>query len=129
MLADDCETITGIRPKTPFNEKGHEILFITPSGDVFADPGIYTFMGYLMLFHELDLDYTFSTYASEGGNFGSFTTFNMAKKLNAKMYAPGSLYKNKDVSAPSGSWVANAATCGASSTSTWPPTTARPRPA
>ena len=26
-------------------------------------------------------------YASEGGNFGSFTTFNMAKKLNAKMYA------------------------------------------
>ena len=27
MLADDCETITGIRPKTPFNEKGHEILF------------------------------------------------------------------------------------------------------
>ena len=75
MLADDCETITGIRPKTPFNEKGHEILFITPSGDVFADPGIYTFMGYLMLFHELDLDYTFSTYASEGGNFGSFTTF------------------------------------------------------
>ena len=49
MLADDCETITGIRPKTPFNEKGHEILFITPSGDVFADPGIYTFMGYLMV--------------------------------------------------------------------------------
>ncbi|MDE7065051.1 MAG: [DsrC]-trisulfide reductase DsrK [Desulfovibrionaceae bacterium] len=87
MLADDCETITGIRPKTPFNEKGHEILFITPSGDVFADPGIYTFMGYLMLFHELDLDYTFSTYASEGGNFGSFTTFDMAKKINAKMYA------------------------------------------
>lgn len=87
MLADDCETITGIRPKTPFNEKGHEILFITPSGDVFADPGIYTFMGYLMLFHELDLDYTFSTYASEGGNFGSFTSFDMAKKINAKMYA------------------------------------------
>ncbi|MDE5832185.1 MAG: (Fe-S)-binding protein, partial [Desulfovibrio sp.] len=28
-----------------------------------------------------------STYASEGGNFGSFVSFNMAKKLNAKMYA------------------------------------------
>ena len=39
------------------------------SGDVFAEPGIYTFMGYLMLFHELGLDYTLSTYASEGGNF------------------------------------------------------------
>lgn len=87
MLADDCETVTGIRPKTPFNKKNAEILFITPSGDVFAEPGIYTFMGYLLLFHELDLDYTFSTYASEGGNFGSFVSFNMAKKLNAKMYA------------------------------------------
>jgi len=86
MLADDCEYVTGIRPKTPFNERGHEILFICPSGDVFADPGIYTFMGYLILFNELDLDYTLSTYASEGGNFGSFVSFNMAKKLNAKMY-------------------------------------------
>ena len=37
MLADDCETVTGIRPKTPFNKKNAEILFITPSGDVFAD--------------------------------------------------------------------------------------------
>ena len=42
---------------------------------MFAEPGIYTFMGYLMLFHELGLDYTLSTYASEGGNFGSFVSF------------------------------------------------------
>lgn len=87
FLADDCETVTGIRPNVPLNEKGHEILFITPSGDLFADPGIYTFMGYILLFHELGLDYTMSTYASEGGNFGSFTSFDMAKKINAKMYA------------------------------------------
>ena len=44
-------------------------------------------MGYLMLFHELGLDYTLSTSASEGGNFGSFVSFDVAKKLNAKMYA------------------------------------------
>lgn len=86
FLCDDIETVTGIRINPPFNEKGHEVLFITPSGDVFADPGIYTFMGYLMLFHEIGLDYTLSTYASEGGNFGSFVSFDMAKKLNAKMY-------------------------------------------
>lgn len=86
FLCDDIETVTGIRINPPLNEKGHEILFITPSGDVFADPGIYTFMGYLMLFHEIGLDYTLSTYASEGGNFGSFVSFDMAKKLNAKMY-------------------------------------------
>ncbi len=87
FLCEDIETITGVSIKPPFNEKGHEILFITPSGDVFAEPGIYTFMGYLMLFHELGLDYTLSTYASEGGNFGSFTSAEMMKKINAKMYA------------------------------------------
>lgn len=87
FMCDDIEDVTGIKIKPPFNEKGHEILFITPSGDVFADPGIYTFMGYLMLFHEIGLDYTLSTYASEGGNFGLFTSHEMMKKLNAKMYA------------------------------------------
>ena len=44
-------------------------------------------MGYLILFDYLGLDYTWSTYASEGGNFGLFTSDKMMKKLNAKMYA------------------------------------------
>ena len=29
-----------------------------PSADYFADPGIFTFMGYLMLFEHIGLDYT-----------------------------------------------------------------------
>ncbi|MCC8194378.1 MAG: (Fe-S)-binding protein [Deltaproteobacteria bacterium] len=87
MLCEDVETVTGIAINPPFNEKGHEVLFIAPSGDVFAEPGIYTFMGYLMLFHEIGLDYTLSTYASEGGNFGLFSSAALLKKLNAKMYA------------------------------------------
>ncbi len=86
-MLDDIENITGIRIKPTFNRKGAEILFVTPSGDLFADPGTYTAMGYLMLFHELGLDYTWSTYASEGGNFGFFTSNEMAKRLNAKIYA------------------------------------------
>jgi Fe-S oxidoreductase len=86
FMVDDIENYTGVRVKAPLNEKGHEVLFITPSGDVFADPGIYTFMGYLMLFHEIGLDYTLSTYASEGGNFGLFTSADMMQKLNGKMY-------------------------------------------
>jgi Fe-S oxidoreductase len=87
FFADDIEDITGIRIEVPFNRKGAEILFVTPSGDYFADPGTYTCMGYLMLFHELGLDYTWSTYASEGGNFGLFTSHEMMKRLNAKIYA------------------------------------------
>jgi Fe-S oxidoreductase len=44
-------------------------------------------MGYLMLFHEIGLDYTWSTYASEGGNFGLFSSNENTKRLNAKIYA------------------------------------------
>ncbi len=85
-MLDDIETITGKRIKPTFNRKGAEILFVTPSGDLFADPGTYTAMGYLMLFEELGLDYTWSTYASEGGNFGFFTSNELAKRLNSKIY-------------------------------------------
>ncbi|MEC9487192.1 MAG: (Fe-S)-binding protein [Prosthecochloris sp.] len=85
-LVDDIEDITGVTVEPTFNRKGAEILFITPSGDVFGDPGVYTMMGYMLLFHHIGLDYTISTYASEGGNFGFFTSNDMMKKLNAKMY-------------------------------------------
>ena len=87
FLLDDIEEYVGIRIEPTFNRKGAEILFITPSGDVFAEPGIYTLMGYLLLFEHIGLDYTWSTYASEGGNFGFFTSHAVMKKLNAKMYA------------------------------------------
>ena len=87
FFLDDIETITGIKIEPSFNRKGAEILFVAPSGDLFADPGTFTAMGYLMLFHELGLDYTWSTYASEGGNFGLFTSNEMGKRLNAKIYA------------------------------------------
>ena len=90
FFTDEIEDITGLRMEQDLNRKGAEILFITPSGDVFADPGTFTCMGYMMLFHYLKglgLDITWSTYASEGGNFGYFTSHEMAKRLNAKMYA------------------------------------------
>jgi len=87
FYVDDVENITGIRLEPTFNRKGAEILFVTPSGDVFADPGTYTLMGYMMLFHEIGLDYTWSTYASEGGNFGLFVSHELVKRLNAKIYA------------------------------------------
>jgi Fe-S oxidoreductase len=87
FLADELAEVTGVRVEVPINRRGAEILFVTPSGDLAADPGTYTAMGYLALFHELGLDYTFSTYASEGGNFGLFASTELMKKLNAKIYA------------------------------------------
>lgn len=85
-LCDDIETFTGKRITVPFNKKGADVLFITPSADAFAVPGVYTMMGYILLFEHIGLNYTMSTYASEGGNFGLFTSNEMMKKLNAKMY-------------------------------------------
>jgi Fe-S oxidoreductase len=87
FLCEDVEANTGIQLAPTFNRKGAEFLFVTPSADFFAEPGIYTFMGYLLLFHHVGLDYTLSTYASEGGNFGLFTSHDTMKRLNAKMYA------------------------------------------
>lgn len=87
FFADDIKNLTGIKIDVPINKKGTDILFVAPSGDYFGDPGTYTCMGYMMLFHELGLDYTWSTYASEGGNFGLFTSHEMIKRLNAKIYA------------------------------------------
>ena len=91
FFVEDIEDITGVNCEPNYNKKGADILFITPSGDVFADPGTYTCMGYLILFKYLKekygLDVTWSTYASEGGNFGFFTSHETMKRLNAKMYA------------------------------------------
>ncbi|QTA84865.1 sulfate reduction electron transfer complex DsrMKJOP subunit DsrK [Desulfonema magnum] len=91
FFVEDIEDITGINVEPSYNKKGADILFITPSGDVFADPGTYTCMGYMILFKYLKdkygFDITWSTYASEGGNFGFFTSHETMKRLNSKMYA------------------------------------------
>ena len=87
FAVDELEELTGVRVDASINRKGAEILFIVPSADYFGTPHYYTFLGYLALLHEIGLDYTFSAYASEGGNFGLFNSHEMMKRLNAKIYA------------------------------------------
>lgn len=84
---EEVEELTGIKVEAPINRKGAEVLFVAPSADYFAMPHWFTFMGYLMLFHEIGLDYTWSAFASEGGNFGLFHSAELTKRLNAKIYA------------------------------------------
>lgn len=86
FAVDELEEITGIRVEPSINRKGAEILFVAPSADYFASPHYYTLLGYLALFHEIGLDYTWSTFASEGGNFGLFHSAEMMKRLNSKIY-------------------------------------------
>ena len=92
---DEIKDLTGIKIEAPINRKGAEILFVAPSADYFASPHWFTFLGYLMLFHEIGLDYTWSAYASEGGNFGLFHSMELAKRLNAKIYAEAKRLKVK----------------------------------
>jgi Fe-S oxidoreductase len=87
FAVDEVKEITGVQVEVPINRKGAEILFVSPSADYFASPHWYTFLGYLLLFHEIGLDYTWSSYASEGGNFGFFHSAELAKRLNAKIYS------------------------------------------
>jgi Fe-S oxidoreductase len=86
FAADEIEELTGIRIDIPIGKKGAEVLLVVPSADYFATPHYYTLLGYLMLLHEAGVDYTFSAYASEGGNFGLFASHELAKRLNAKIY-------------------------------------------
>ncbi len=87
FAADDLSDVAGVTVDPPIHKKGAEVLVVVPSADYFASPHYYTFLGYLALFHEIGLDYTFSAYASEGGNFGLFHSREMIKRLNAKIYA------------------------------------------
>ncbi len=87
FAADDLHDITGVKVDAPVGKKGAEILVIVPSADYFGNPHYFTFLGYMALFHEIGLDYTFSGYSSDGGNFGLFHSREMLKRLNAKIYA------------------------------------------
>ncbi len=87
FAVDELEEMTGVRVEAPINRKGAEVLVVVPSADYFGTPHYYTLLGYLMVFHEIGLDYTLSAFASEGGNFGLFTSHEMIKRLNAKIYA------------------------------------------
>jgi len=53
FFVEDIEDVTGVNVEPQLNKKGADILFITPSGDVFADPGTYTCQGYMILFKYL----------------------------------------------------------------------------
>lgn len=87
FAVDEIEERTGIRVEAPINKKGAEVLFIVPSADYFGEPHYFTLLGYLMMLHTAGIDYTLSAYASEGGNFGLFSSHETMKRLNAKIYA------------------------------------------
>ncbi len=71
-LEEDVEEDTGVQVRFPVDEKGAEILLITPSADFFAEPHIDGLIGYAKVFHQAGISWTLSSYASEAANFGMF---------------------------------------------------------
>jgi len=71
-LEEDIEDDTGVKVRLPVDEKGADILVVTPSADFFAEPHVDGLMGYAKVFHEAGISWTLSSHASEAANFGMF---------------------------------------------------------
>jgi len=71
-LEEDIEEETGVSVRIPLDEKGADILLITPSADFFAEPHVDGLIGYAKVFHQAGVSWTVSSYASEAANFALF---------------------------------------------------------
>jgi Fe-S oxidoreductase len=71
-LEEEVEEDIGVKVRYPLDEKGAEILLVTPSADFFAEPHIDGLIGYGKVFHAAGVTWTLSSTASEAANFGLF---------------------------------------------------------
>ncbi|MGE5142842.1 MAG: sulfate reduction electron transfer complex DsrMKJOP subunit DsrK [Acidobacteriota bacterium] len=71
-LEEDVKDDTGVDVRFPLDEKGAEVLLVTPSADFFAEPHVESLIGYGKVFHAAGISWTMSSHASEAGNFGMF---------------------------------------------------------
>jgi Fe-S oxidoreductase len=71
-LEEEVKEDTGVDVRYPLDEKGAEVLLVTPSADFFAEPHVDGLIGYGKVFHQAGISWTLSSYASEAANFGVF---------------------------------------------------------
>ncbi len=71
-LEEDVEEDTGVLVRFPVDQKGADVLLITPSADFFAEPHIDGLIGYGKVFHQAGIRWTLSSHASEAANFSMF---------------------------------------------------------
>jgi Fe-S oxidoreductase len=83
-LEEDIEEETGVKVRMPVNEKGADILLVTPSADFFAEPQVDGLIGYAKVFHQAGVSWTLSSYASEAANFAMFIGSHEQMKLVAE---------------------------------------------
>jgi Fe-S oxidoreductase len=71
-LEEEVEDDIGVKVRYPLDEKGADILLVTPSADFFAEPHVDGLIGYGKVFHAAGVSWTISSKASEAANFGLF---------------------------------------------------------
>ncbi len=71
-LEEEVLEDTGVEVKFPLDQKGADILLVSPSADYFAEPHVAGLIGYAKVFHQAGVSWTISSYASEAANFGMF---------------------------------------------------------
>lgn len=71
-LEEEVKEDTGADVRYPLDEKGAEVLLVTPSADFFAEPHVDGLIGYGKVFHQAGISWTLSSHASEAANFGLF---------------------------------------------------------
>ncbi|MGB1714553.1 MAG: (Fe-S)-binding protein, partial [Arenicellales bacterium] len=71
-LEEEIEEDINVPVKLPLDQKGADVLLVTPSADFFAEPHVDGLIGYAKVFHQAGISWTLSSYASEAANFGIF---------------------------------------------------------
>ena len=71
-LEEDVLEETGVPVRFPLDERGAEVLLVTPSADFFAEPHVDGLIGYAKVMHAAGISWTLSSHAAEGANFALF---------------------------------------------------------
>jgi len=84
FLEEEIKEEAGVDVKIPVDKDHADVFFVPPSGDILVNPE--SVMGTAKVFHILGVDWTMSSKAFDGANYGLFTGNDEAMKEDNKLY-------------------------------------------
>ncbi len=87
FMEEDLREETGVDIRMPVDEEGADVLLVVPSADYYVHPHTESLTGYAKVLHKAGISWTFSSYATEGANFGVFVlNYANMKAVNARIW-------------------------------------------
>lgn len=83
FLEEEMKDETGLDIRMQCDVPNCDVLLIVPSADLFVND--MTAIGYAKMFHAAGVSWTYSTHATEAGNYGMFLTYDDMKRVNKRM--------------------------------------------